>query len=380
MAIPTILDGKDLIACAQTGTGKTAAYLLPLMDRILQSDLPHEYIKAVIIAPTRELARQIDQQLEGLSYFVPVTSYPVYGGGKGEDFVREKNALTKGADIIIATPGKLLSHLKLGYVKTEHVQFLVLDEADRMLDMGFHDDIMHIISFFKSKERQTLMFSATMPDQIRKLAKKVQQDPEEINIALSKPAEGILQAAYMAYDNQKVPLITKLVTGKELRSVIIFSSTKKNVNVITRALKKENLSVAGISSDLEQRDREELLRDFKNRKIKFVVATDVLSRGIDIEGIDLVINYDVPNDAEDYIHRVGRTARAQATGVALTLISDHPSEQRRFNQIEQLLGHEVKKLPLPPGFDDAPEYRGNRGGGGGNRRKSGGPPRGKGRR
>jgi len=350
--IPIILDGKDLIACAQTGTGKTAAYLLPILTKLAAHPSPN--VDTLIISPTRELALQIDRALEGFAYFTGVSSIAIYGGNDGSSFEREKTALTTGANIIIATPGRLMSHLNMGYVKFDKLKHLILDEADRMLDMGFYDDIMKIISYLP-KQRQTLLFSATMPPRIREMAKKNLINPVQVNIALSKPAEGIMQAAYMVYDNQKNKLIVDLLKGKNLQSVLIFSATKVNVKNLERELHQLRLSVKAIHSDLEQKEREEVLRDFTSRKTQVLVATDILARGIDIEGIDLVINYDVPRDAEDYVHRIGRTARAQSTGVAITFINE--KDQRSFKKIEDFIGKEIFKTPLPPHLGKAPVYR-----------------------
>lgn len=353
-AIPVIMDQKDLIACAQTGTGKTAAYVLPLLHNILASgESPHK-IKALIIAPTRELAIQIDQQLEGFSYFAGVSSIAVYGGGTGTAFDAERKAIRDGADVIVATPGRLISHLNMGYVKLENLETLILDEADRMLDMGFLPDIKKIISFLPEK-RQTLMFSATMPPEIRKLAKSVMQNPEEINLAVSKPAENVLQVAYMTYDKQKSKLIGHLIQGKEdLKSVLIFSATKASVKDLEYEFKRMKFNVKAIHSDLEQEKRNEVMQDFKSRKTQILVATDIVSRGIDVDNISLVINYNVPQDAEDYVHRVGRTARAEKTGVAITLINQ--KEIRSFQRIESFIGSEVKKLPLPKELGEGPSY------------------------
>lgn len=355
--IPKILDNKDIIACAQTGTGKTAAFLLPIIEKITSGE--SSGINTLVVVPTRELAGQIDQQLLGMSYFAGVSSIAIYGGSKGSDFDNEKQALTSGADIIIATPGKLLTHLALGYVDMSNIKHVILDEADRMLDMGFFEDIMKIFSYLP-KKRQTLLFSATMPKEIRKLANELQQNPEEVSIAISKAAEGILQAAYMVYPNQKDEMIQYLLEGKKEQSVLIFTSTKKTVTTLSGKLQKKKLSAKGISSDYEQSEREEVLREFKNKRVQVIVATDVLSRGIDIKGIDLVINYDVPNDAEDYVHRIGRTARADETGVALTFITEN--DQEKFGKIEKLLGETVKKLPLPPEVGEGPEYNPSKGG------------------
>ena len=351
-AIPEILQGHDVMACAQTGTGKTAAFILPVLDML--ADVNDHSIKTLIIVPTRELAIQIDQQIQGLAYFVGLESIAIYGGGDGSEWNQQKIALTKGADIIVATPGKLISHLNLGYVKLEKIKHLILDEADRMLDMGFHDDIQKIISFLP-KQRQNLMFSATMPSKIRQLAKKILHKPFEITLSLSKPAEGVLQAAYLTYDHQKSPLIQTLIAGKkEYKSILIFTSTKKKVSEIVRALQKTEKNVAAISSDLEQTEREEVLAKFRSRSIRVLVATDVLSRGIDIKDINLVINYDVPSDAEDYVHRIGRTARADTTGVALTLINE--DDMYKFSKIEKLIENEVMKIPLPAEIGEGPSW------------------------
>jgi len=360
-AIPPILEGKDVIACAQTGTGKTAAYLLPTIHHLLTRPLNAHQISTLIIAPTRELASQIDQQVEGFAYFTGISSRAVYGGGDGSDFERQKKALAAGADIIIATPGKLLSHLNLGYVKVEQLQHLILDEADKMLDMGFYDDIMRIISFLP-KQRQTLLFSATMPPKIRELTARIMQQPVQINIAIAKPAEGILQAAYLTYDKQKLSLIQSLLQGKKLRSVLVFAGKKTEVKSIAAALRKLGFKAADIQSDLPQEEREEVLRNFKNRSLQILVATDVLSRGIDIDDIELVINYDVPQNAEDYVHRIGRTARGEnASGVALTFINER--DQLRFYSIEQLIEKVIQKLPLPAHLGSSFEYnpKGSRG-------------------
>ena len=353
-AIPPILEGKDIIACAQTGTGKTAAYLLPVINDIIK-DTDEESVHCIVVAPTRELAIQIDQQVQGFSYFTPVSSIAVYGGGDSDTWDKQKKALTKGADIIIATPGRLISHLNLGYVKVSSVKQLILDEADRMLDMGFMEDIMQIISHLPEK-RQNLLFSATMPPKIRSLAKKILDDPAEVNIAVSKTAKGIIQGAYMTYDTQKIPLISALIKGKkdELPSILIFCSTKRSTKELGKALQKEGFSAQAIHSDLEQKEREVILNDFRNRKVQILIATDILSRGIDIENISLVINFDVPSDAEDYVHRVGRTARAESTGIAMTLINE--KEQSKFHRIEQLIGKEINKAKTPAFLGESPEY------------------------
>ncbi len=350
--IPFILEGKDVIASAQTGTGKTAAFLLPIIQKIMEAG-EHESVKAMIIVPTRELAIQIDQQMEGLSYFTNLSSMAIYGGGDGIEYAQEKTALTQGADVIICTPGRMISHLNHDYVNVSGLEYLILDEADRMLDMGFFEDIVRITSKLP-KKRQTLMFSATMPEQIRLLARKTLNAPEEINIAISKPAEKILQIAYVVYNTQKIELVKYLLKTKDLNSILVFCSTKSATKDLSRALKLEGFGVEDIHSDLEQRQREDVLLRFKSKETNILVATDILSRGIDIEDIDLVVNYDVPHDGEDYIHRIGRTARAEADGVAITLINQE--EQIKFQAIEELLEKEVYKAQLPVHLGEGPEY------------------------
>jgi len=352
-AIPEILSGNDLIACAQTGTGKTAAFLLPVLDLLV--DLPGGETTTLIIVPTRELAIQIDQQVQGIGYTLGIHSIAIYGGGDGDDWGQQKLALTQGADIVIATPGKLISHLNLGYVKFDTIKYLILDEADRMLDIGFYDDIIKIISYLP-KERQTLMFSATMAPKIRNLASKILVKPAQINIAIAKPAEGVLQAAYLIYNQQKNDLIIHLISDNpDYNSVLIFCSTKRAVTELARSLQKKKFNAAAISSDLDQEEREKVLLGFRSKRIRILVATDVMSRGIDIKDINLVVNYDVPQDAEDYIHRVGRTARADSTGVALTLVNE--DDMYKFHQIEQLIEREVFKIPMPEHLGTGPEWK-----------------------
>lgn len=351
-AIPVILENRDLIACAQTGTGKTAAYILPILNKIIHTD--HRHLNTLVLAPTRELAQQIDQQIEGFAYFIGVSSIPVYGGGDGATWEQQRKALDHGADIIIATPGRLIALLAGGTVNLDHLKHLVLDEADRMLDMGFYEDLIRIINYLP-KERQTLLFSATMPPKIRTLANRILNRPAEVNIAVAKPAEGILQQAYMTYDQQKVGLIQHVLKSGNYSSALIFASTKENVKKLDSTLRRIGLNVKAIHSDLEQGEREQILREFKNKQLPILIGTDVLSRGIDVDGIGLVVNYDVPPDPEDYIHRIGRTARAESTGTAITFINDH--DQRKFQSIEKLIGTEIPKLQLPAGFGDAPVYQ-----------------------
>lgn len=351
--IPPILAGKDIIASAQTGTGKTAAFLLPILNKLVTLPHDHHHINALIIVPTRELAVQIAQAMEGISYFTSVSSMAVYGGGDGALFAMEKKGLSSGADVVICTPGRMIAHLNMGYVKLQGLKYLVLDEADRMLDMGFFDDIMKIISFLP-KQRQNLLFSATMPIKIRELARKILNNPEEINIAISKPPEKIVQGAFVVYEPQKIPLVKFVLKQKDFQSVLVFCSRKQQVKQLSNELKRAGFSIEEIHSDLEQAKREQVLLDFKNKKLKILVATDILSRGIDVEDIDLVINYDVPNDGEDYIHRIGRTARAQTDGTAFTFVSE--KEQNKFSRIEELLGKPVDKTPVPEQFGETPAY------------------------
>jgi superfamily II DNA/RNA helicase len=351
-AIPEIIKGRDLIAGAQTGTGKTAAFLLPVLNKLTQNQ--GTGINTLVIVPTRELALQIDQQVHGFAYFLDINSIAIYGGGGNADWDTEKKSLTGGADIIVATPGKLIAHLNMGYVNFSTLEYLILDEADRMLDIGFFDDIMKIVSFLP-KKRQTLMFSATMPPRIRELASKILHDPFIISRELAKPPEGVMQGAYLVYEGQKIPLINSLIADKpQCRSILIFTSTKVKVSQIVRSLRSKDYKVEGISSDFEQQEREEVLLRFRSKQTRVLVATDVMSRGIDIKDIDLVINFDVPQDAEDYVHRVGRTARAEASGIALTLVN--PLDMEKFHKIENLIGQFVYKIPLPAALGEGPGW------------------------
>ncbi|QRQ99480.1 DEAD/DEAH box helicase [Dyadobacter sandarakinus] len=373
-AIPQILSGQDLLACAQTGTGKTAAYLIPILDKVAHE--ANEHTGALILVPTRELAVQIDQQIQGLGYFVGATSIAVYGGNKGPEWDQQKKALTQGADIIIATPGRLIAHLQLGYVNFRNLRHLVLDEADRMLDMGFLGDILKIMSFLPA-EKQTLMFSATMPPKIGELAKRILHKPHEIRLAVSRPADRIDQQFYLAKDEQKLPLLLHLLAQVQSASMVLFTSRKSTVEPIVRSLKKLGLNARGISSDSEQTEREVVLRDFKNRTFPVLVATDVLSRGIDIDNLSHVINYDVPRDPEDYVHRIGRTARAESKGTAITFINEH--DQKYVLKIERLFEKEVEKIAITQdlGLGEAPAFDPRRQRAAGSRRKEAGKPEGK---
>jgi ATP-dependent RNA helicase RhlE len=348
-AIPIILDNYDLIACAQTGTGKTAAYVLPILDKIIDTAASKRHLNTLIISPTRELAMQIDQQIEGLGYFTGVSSIPIYGGGDGSAFTQQRKALKEGADVIIATPGRLISLLQMGEINFVHLQHLILDEADRMLDMGFYDDIVKIIGYLPA-QRQTLLFSATMPPKIRTLANKILNNPKQINIAVSKPAEGILQQVYMVLEADKVRLLQSILKQGSYTSIIIFASTKESVKKLEVSLRRVGIVAAAFHSDLEQKEREEIMRSFKNKAISILIGTDILSRGIDVEGISLVVNFNAPHDPEDYIHRIGRTARADTTGTAITFINER--DQRKFAAIEAMIGKEVVRMALPQGFGE----------------------------
>lgn len=353
-SIPIILEGRDLIAVAQTGTGKTAAYLLPVLNELSEGKHPEDAINCIIMAPTRELAQQIDQQMEGFSYFMPVSSVPIYGGNDGILFEQQKRGLTLGADVVIATPGRLISHLSLGYVDLSRVSYFILDEADRMLDMGFYDDIMQIVKFLP-KERQTIMFSATMPAKIQQLANNILNNPAEVKLAVSKPADKIMQAAYICHESQKLGIIRTLFNDETLERVIIFASSKLKVKEVTKALRQMKLNVGEMHSDLEQSQRENVMLDFKAGRVKVLVATDIVSRGIDIDDIRLVVNYDVPRDCEDYVHRIGRTARANNDGVAITFVSEQ--DQGYFYKLEKFLEKDIYKIPMPAELGEAPEYK-----------------------
>ena len=352
-AIPKIIEGKDLIACAQTGTGKTAAYLLPLLDKI--SHAKHGHTTTLILVPTRELATQIDEQVMGFGYYVEASSIAIYGGGKSEGWEQQKRALTSGADIIIATPGRLIAHLQMGYVKFDKIKYLVLDEADKMMDMGFSDDILNIVRQLP-KERQTLLFSATMPSKIRDFSQQILKNPEEIRLAVSKPAAGIDQQLYMAFDRQKIYVLEHIIKTQDVQSMVLFTSQKAAVGGIVKAVNKLGVEARGISSDRTQEEREEIMRAFKNKQFPILVATDVLSRGIDIDSLSHVVNYDIPRAAEDYVHRIGRTARAATKGTAITFISDQ--DQDRVVKIERLIERDLEKRSITEelGLGPAPEF------------------------
>ena len=352
--IPVLLEGHDLIGVAQTGTGKTAAYLLPVLSKLCSGGYPEDSINCIIMSPTRELAIQIDRQMEAFSYFMPVSGVAVYGGNDGVRFEQEKKGLTLGADVVIATPGRLISHISLGYVDLSKVSFFILDEADRMLDMGFYDDILQIVKHLP-KERQTIMFSATMPEKIRQLAENILNNPVEVKLAVSKPAEKIIQAAYICYEAQKLNIIKDLFSSQKPERVIIFASSKIKVKEVAKALSRMGHSVGEMHSDLEQSQREEILHEFKNGRVNILVATDIVARGIDIDDIRLVINYDVPHDCEDYVHRIGRTARANNDGCAITFVNE--TEQTKFYQIEKFLDKTIYKLQIPDELGEGPEYK-----------------------
>ncbi len=353
--IPEILDGKDLMGVAQTGTGKTAAYLLPILSMLDNGGYPKDAVNCIVMAPTRELAQQIDQAMQGFGYYLDgVSSVAVYGGNDGTRFDQETRGLKMGADVIIATPGRLLSHIKMGNVDLSRLSFFVLDEADRMLDMGFSDDILQIAKLLP-QNHQTIMFSATMPTKIQQLARTLLYNPVEVKIAVSKPAEKIQQSAYLCYEPQKLGIIRHLFKAGELQRVIIFSGKKDKVKDITRELQRMHINCAPMHSDLTQQERDDVMYRFKAGQVDVLVATDIVARGIDIDDILMVINYDVPRDVEDYVHRIGRTARAQRDGVAITFVSD--ADMRYFFNIEQFLAKEILKQPLPEGLGEAPAYQ-----------------------
>ena len=384
--IPEMLDGRDVLGVAQTGTGKTAAYLLPILSMLDDGyadfpdgrhiEFPQDAINCVIMAPTRELAQQIDQAMQGFGYYLPnVSSVAVYGGNDGNRYYQELNALKTGASVIIATPGRFISHLTMDNVDMSRVSFFVLDEADRMLDMGFSDDILKIASYLP-KTCQTVMFSATMPDKIEQLAKSLLTDPVEVKIAVSKPAEKIQQSAYVCYEAQKLKIIQEMFKQGDLKRVIIFAGKINKVKDVYHALLRMKINAGQMHSDLSQAERDEMMFRFKSGQVDVLVATDILSRGIDIDDIAMVVNYDVPRDAEDYVHRIGRTARAERDGKAVTFINEE--DVRYFMQIERFLEREVIKNPLPEGIGEGPEYKAARssgGGGKGRRRGRGGKRR-----
>src|SRR5690554_3802019 len=349
-AIPLIQEGKDLIATAQTGTGKTAAFILPILNKIAKTG--SSQLNTLILAPTRELAVQIDQQIQGFAYFLGISSIPIYGGGDGIVWEQQKKALEQGAEIVVATPGRLIALLAGGKINLETLEHLILDEADRMMDMGFSDDILKIVNYLP-KNRQTVLFSATMPPKIRKFSQQLLRNPEEINIALGKTAKGITQSSYMVYDNQKEALVKHILSQKEYEAVIIFCSTKDKVKSLYKVLKKD-FEIEAFHSDLEQVEREKIMSAFKNRSLKILVGTDIISRGIDVVGIELVINYDTPSDPEDYVHRVGRTARADSQGEAITFVNE--KDKFKYANIEKLIGMEIDKIPIPEHLGEAPSF------------------------
>ncbi len=367
--IPVILEGHDVIACAQTGTGKTAAYILPLLTNLQYDHHDTDKLNAIIMAPTRELAQQIDQQMEGFGFYVPFSSVAIYGGETGA-WGTQVTGLQKGADIVIATPGRLLSQLNIYDVDFSGVKYFILDEADRMLDMGFYDDIMNIVRRLP-KERQTIMFSATMPDKIRQMAKAIMVNPTEVQIAVSRPPESIHQMAVQLYEAQKTAMVQHLLEGRGLKKVILFVSKKQKVRDLTRALRAKHIDARAMFSDLEQKERDEVMLDFRNGKVDVLVATDIISRGIDVDDVPLVINYDVPHDAEDYVHRIGRTARAENKGEAVTLVS--PDDARYFGRIEQFLKKKIDRISVPAELGEVPNeaaYAGRSGGGRGRSSRS----------
>lgn len=365
-AIGVVLDGHDLIAVAQTGTGKTAAYLLPVINLLAREhDTAPDGIKCVVMVPTHELAQQIDRQMEGFSYFLPISSVAIHGGSDGKDFARQQQGLRRGADVVIATPGRLMAHMKMGYVDFSHVKHFVLDEADRMLDMGFSEDIFQIESKLP-KNRQTLLFSATMPDKIQQLSKRILDNPVEVKIAVSRPTEKIDQSAFVCHEGQKTAILKHLFKTAYSQRVIVFASSKLKVKDLSRELRKSGWKSGEMHSDLDQSQREEAMHAFRTGKLDIIVATDILARGIDIDDITMVVNYDVPHEPEDYVHRIGRTARAGAGGKAVTFVSERDRSKFRF--IERFLGYEVHKNEVPAELGPAPDYNGPARGDGDRRR------------
>lgn len=370
--IPVILQGYDVISCAQTGTGKTAAYLLPLLTNLAYDNHDPNKLNVIIMAPTRELAQQIDQQIEGFGFYVPFSSVAIYGGKDNGAWGTQVTGLQKGADIVIATPGRLLSQMNIYNVDFSGVKYFILDEADRMLDMGFYDDIMTIVRQLPA-DRQTIMFSATMPDKIRRMAKAIMRKPKEIQIAVSRPPETIKQMSARLYDAQKTGMVQLLLQGKDLNKVIVFVGKKQRVKDLSRTLRTLKINAQAMHSDLEQKERDQVMLDFRNGKVDVLVATDVVSRGIDVTDVPLVINYDVPHDPEDYVHRIGRTARAENKGEAITLVS--PEEAKYWVRIERFLKKEVEQIPVPELLGQSPtndEYaiRSGKGCSGGSRHSS----------
>lgn len=354
-SIPLALEGRDLIAVAQTGTGKTAAYLLPVIDSLAGGGYPEDAINCVVMSPTRELAQQIDRQMEGFSYYLPVNSLAIFGGTDGPEFARQQRGLKMGADVVIATPGRLLAHLQMGYVDLSRVSFFILDEADRMLDMGFYDDIMTIAKQLPPT-CQTLMFSATMPPKIQRMAEAILKNPAEVKLEVSRPAENIRQSAFVCYEGQKTPILRSLFKTRANKRVIVFASSKLKVKELTRELRRAGVKAAEMHSDLEQARRDEVMLDFRAGRIDILVATDIVARGIDIDDIAMVVNYDVPREAEDYVHRIGRTARAGAGGYAVTLVGER--DRRHFKAIEDFLEKEVLKEAVPEELGSTPSYGG----------------------
>ena len=353
-SIPPILEGRDIMGIAQTGTGKTAAYLLPVLSLLEDGGYPKNAINCIIMSPTRELAQQIDQAMQGFSYYLSnVSSIAVYGGNDGIRYEQEKRSMQNGADVVIATPGRLISHITLGNIDLSKVSFFILDEADRMLDMGFCDDILQIAKQLP-KKHQTIMFSATMPNDILQLAHQLLRNPVEVKLSLSKPAEGIVQGAYICYETQKLGIIKALFKERKPERVIIFTSSKVKTKDLAISIIRAGFNAKAMHSDLDQSERDNVMYQFRSGKIDILVATDIVARGIDIDDIQLVVNYDVPHDKEDYVHRIGRTARAGKNGRSITLVSE--KDQQYFARIEKFLGKDVEKLPVPTELGECPAY------------------------
>ena len=353
-AIPPILEGRDVMGVAQTGTGKTAAYLLPVLSKLADGGYPKDAINCVIMSPTRELAQQIDSAMQGFAYYLDdVSSVAVYGGNDGVRYEQEKRAMQSGADVVIATPGRLISHLSLGNIDLSRVSFFILDEADRMLDMGFCDDIL-LIAKALPKEHQTIMFSATMPGDILSLAHSILRNPVEVKLAVSKPADNIKQSAYLCYEPQKLMVVKRMFEEEPPHRVIIFVGSKKKTKELAISIIRAGYNARAMHSDLSQAERDDVMFGFRSGKIDILVATDIVARGIDIDDIALVINFDVPRDEEDYVHRIGRTARAGRGGKAVTFVND--KDMLFFRQIEHFLGKGIYKEKMPEEFGETPAY------------------------
>ncbi|GAA5520929.1 DEAD-box ATP-dependent RNA helicase CshA [Fodinibius salicampi] len=346
--IPLILNGRDVIGAAQTGTGKTGAFVIPLIQRIMEN--PSEHTQALILSPTRELAQQIEEQIFALGYHTGVSSATVTGGS---DYGTQVKAIRAGVDIIVATPGRLIDQMKVLDLDFSHLNYLVLDEADRMLDMGFLPDVMKIVKKLP-EERQTMLFSATMVEEVQKVVDQVMKNPAEVEFEVSKPAESVDQQIYFVHPKQKLKLFEKLFDADKYETAIVFCATKRGTDEVERMLKKRGVDAVSMHGDRDQKERNEALRLFKNRSHPVMVATDVLSRGIDIDDVSLIVNFDVPNNPEDYIHRIGRTGRYDKSGTAITFVSN--KDKKYYHSIKEVVGDQLSVKELP---EEKNESQGN---------------------